>query len=569
MHRVAFNLQSILLALLLLPLGACTSSDDKAASTPPINTLNIFFEALSGTSEMGIYSFNPGTERSVERGRYRDGDNLALEMDTDRDKQGYEYLAFVNTDNSDPAKDAVYLLNYDKDSGGRVTKLASFSAEVCGLFPRFKNDEQVIADQDLRSSGLVNDSVLEITQVSMIGQPCNPATDVSSLLTFDLEDLGSASSTTIAQESLSLRETLVDYSFTEDGERGRLLQLMDDEAGRLSLFDQEGKLLWNVAIPNSVSSVYAFQANVTTVGIQVDDRLYARNVSELLNAADNSSGVGSSLSLQERVFGNVFQVLGTATENDPVIWEANSNAFVVIDGADVIFYDASTLSFQNVTTLPVGATVEKLLLTNDNEILLVQNLAGSVTLAVYTWTGSFWSESLSLLSGQSGDWIDVYEENGALYVSTKNLGLTNGFSAFFFEELKNPTNVTELSNSTFIIPESFEGLTSEITLLRSDLSLGDGSLEKPSLYFFDAERPNGIALRVNSEGELIRDNMNNPEPALIGSIEANVSELLLPSTLINESFAEINLVFQTLATQKYYLDPSDRDDETLAEMDAP
>ena len=526
MPRLAklFSLANLTLALLTL--AACTSSDDATVSQVEINTLNIFFEELAapGGNVIGVYSYNPDTDQSVERARHRIGDNQAFEMDTDRDKQGYEYLAFVNSDDEDSNKDAVYLLDYDKGRKGLVRKLYSFDSTVCGIYPSYRNDEAVIIEGNRANSTLVSMKAMEVRTSAAANIACDENTDLVFELSFDFDIEDTSQETTLRQESLFRRETILDYTHFEDGVRGKTYYIADDNAGTAYLLDEERNLVWSTEIPGGANKLNVIDAGNDLLIMQAGTRLYWRSTEAVINANEVDSN-GANLTIQERVFGLLYRQLLGSDELNPAYFDLQTQGVLVQDGQSLLSYDGSV--FENVVSLDPSTISNEFVIVSSREILIAQTYATHSNLIRAFKSDTTWSLTSQPLNGQSADSLQLFLSDEGVHINTLNLGGgTQGVEAHFSDNLT--AGFTTYPEAFFARSSTIElGLEpAPLYLVNSDTTGANASLIDPRVYIFDQNQSDGKRVKVDSNGDpVISSETNTVEHLSVGRLIGSITSI--------------------------------------------
>lgn len=559
MPRTEVQFRLVFCVLASLFIAACSSNKEDIDNTPDINTFNIFIENIDPPgpgAESAAYSYHPETQTLRERARFYQGENLHLEMDTNRDKQGFEYLAFVAEDDLDPSISAVYLLNYDKDSRGRVTKLSAFPSEICGIYPIYTRSSQVIEEQSPLDSTQVNDTVLEIHTASVGFPTCDASTNLAYELDFDTDDLDS---TQVKIKNYIERAFITDFNGRDDNNvRGIVYHLVDNNKGQLSLIDSDDTTLWTVELPAGAQRIYAAQVTTSDVLLQTNNRVYVRNIVDLITAANNDDATPTPTPLQERVFGPSYLELVNSDESNPITWTTSS----VSDGKRLLVHEAGF--FEEIYEVSAAASDYQVFEVRNEEYLVIESEAGQERLIRLTNDGASWNASQALLNSQNADEIIVHYDQSSYYISALNLGgIIDGWTSIQTEHYQTQENT--YPNTVFVATKQFSTDPAEIYILQSQDSSAAGELINPELFSYDVDRPDGRKLRTDSNGEIIQQN-NIAQAVTFGEVSGLVSSLSSTPIQINDSFARIGLLFDDLSTGQFYFDPSETDDESLASV---
>ena len=159
----------------MMLLSACSRDLDEPKKVPDINSLNVFFEEVEyeGIRRGVIRSidFDEGDGRPTDRDYYSPGENMAIALNTDAEKQGFEYAVYAQNNEQN---NEVKLLDYDKDIDDKVQSLQKFQATICGVHKRvISNPEAFDDDSDFALTALDDNAVI----VSVNNDTCDKETN--------------------------------------------------------------------------------------------------------------------------------------------------------------------------------------------------------------------------------------------------------------------------------------------------------------------------------------------------------------------------------------------------------
>ena len=565
-----------LLFVVTLFLSACSTTDDPAESSIKINTLNIYFAptTLNGDDVIGIYSFNPDNGLSTLRDTHFEEENpgevKALTLDTDRDKQGYEYLIYAKDDEFQ--KNAIYLLDYDKGTIFRqISKLWAFEGKICSLSPRFATTESIISDKDLNATKLINQQTIDISISNL--NTCDPETDSRFELSFDFEAVLITEQITLKQTNFTSRATIIDFNHIDrsniqsDGSgeiiRGRHGELGDDRNGNISLLASDGSTVWNTPLPDAASTFYAFQVNNTDVLLQIADKLYSLPSATLFDAASIDLDTNApTTSLLDSLF-DTFKLTLTDTDlTKPITIQQNDTNLVIQDGKKLLYLNdgefEEAYSFADIPEI-IDISFH---LTPRNTIIVEQIHNSFSTLVTLTRAAdNTWQTSSSPFSSNQADEFQVYVDNNDTYITSLNLG-TFGNSAGWeahlssFDPDNNQLFTQSYINSIFLLPEESDTKNRSLFLLSSEPDTAPYPLIAPKIYSFDSSRPNGRELLTDQDGSITVDENSLAQADVLAQLPSNIYYTPSYAHQINDESVFFSLPQSDTEENIYFFDPS-------------
>jgi len=565
-----------LLFVVTLFLSACSTTDDPAESSIKINTLNIYFAptTLNGDDVIGIYSFNPDNGLSTLRDTHFEEENpgevKALTLDTDRDKQGYEYLIYAKDDEFQ--KNAIYLLDYDKGTIFRqISKLWAFEGKICSLSPRFATTESIISDKDLNATKLINQQTIDISISNL--NTCDPETDSRFELSFDFEAVLITEQITLKQTNFTSRATIIDFNHIDrsniqsDGSgeiiKGRHGELGDDRNGNISLLASDGSTVWNTPLPDAASTFYAFQVNNTDVLLQIADKLYSLPSATLFDAASIDLDTNApTTSLLDSLF-DTFKLTLTDTDlTKPITIQQNDTNLVIQDGKKLLYLNdgefEEAYSFADIPEI-IDISFH---LTPRNTIIVEQIHNSFSTLVTLTRAAdNTWQTSSSPFSSNQADEFQVYVDNNDTYITSLNLG-TFGNSAGWeahlssFDPENNQLFTQSYINSIFLLPEESDTKNRSLFLLSSEPDTAPYPLIAPKIYSFDSSRPNGRELLTDQDGSITVDENSLAQADVLAQLPSNIYYTPSYAHQINDESVFFSLPLSDTEENIYFFDPS-------------
>ena len=564
-----------LLFVATLFLSACSTTDAPAESSIEINTLNLYFAptTLNGDDVIGIYSFNPDNGLSTLRDTHLEEENpgevKALTLDTDRDKQGYEYFAYVKDDEFQ--KNAVYLLNYDKDTNGKITKLWAFEGKVCSLSPRLATTESIISDKDLNATRLINQQTIDISTSDL--NTCDPETDNRFELSFDFEAVFIAEQITLKQTNFASRATIIDFNHIDrsniqsDGSgeiiRGRHGELGDDRNGNISLLASDGSTVWSTPLPDAASTFYAFQVNNTDVLLQIADKLYSLPSATLFDAASIDLDTNApTTSLLDSLFDTFKLTLIDADLTKPITIQQNDTTLVIQDGKKLLYLNDG--EFEEAYSFADKPEIIEISfhLTTRNTILVEQiHDSFSTLVSLIRAADNTWQTSSSPFGSNQADEFQVYVDNNDTYITSLNLG-TFGNSAGWeahlssFNSDNNQVFTQSYTNSIFLLPEESDTKNRSLFLLSSEPDTAPYPLIDPKIYRFDSSRANGRELLTDQDGSITVDENSLAQAEVLAQLPSNIYHAPSYAHQINDESVFFSLPQSGAEESIYFFDPS-------------
>lgn len=560
-------LKFIKISLLLLTsfiLTACHSDSSNNSKTPDINTFNMY------TYDQKIYSFNEDTGSSTKRGEFNVGENQFIELNTDEEKQGYEYAVYV-------FENSVYLLNYDKDSNAKRIELAELysSQEVCGLIPHKTASEKSFADKGKSNRSTLDLPIITI-EYKQENQVCDPELNTRDTLNFSTaikeneDNLLDIFKTTGKSEDI-LGGHIIDYSSDNNS---RLDQIFEDDDDIDYDYGASGFLGKKTAIANTEiidTIVFSYkvdgihdqwekvlspsagvqkisQVSNDQVLVQEGKDIYILKTEKLftLNTEENSTPIPDRIN---SLFLNPYLTLddNTAITSNPT---QNDDTFIIKQNNKIYFYQDEKFQVVPANEAPVVQNTTKIKADlTDNDIVLVLQESNNIQtlVAIPGKTGL----SSTVLSADSIEFHIIGDE---FYANSLNFGQNIGWQAHWFK--KNNDNFVRktYNDSRFLFTKNLQAKSSDLYLLSSDTPSIDNKIIDPSLYKYDRKQSNGRKKGKSKKSGTIAFSY--------GKLNTNVSDII-NSTIINDIYGRITLKginkdsgAGRSAEEYYYFNPS-------------
>jgi hypothetical protein len=333
------KLPALLTLCASLTMVGCSDSDDTPSAAPDIDTKHIY------TRDATIYRFHPESGQSTVIDTFDPGEHKFEPMDTDPDKQGYEYALYVK-DNT------IRLLNYSNAAGSAVELIDSPGAHVCSIHARDSAPEQAF---NINVSDRFPAFDLFIMDVAL-NTDASCSADTSVYYAIDFLDLVSGSrqfgvypdwhqtSSAYVHGTMLKNHAPVVQEDPDTGATVRWGYIGYDIAnGLVSFHDQNNDLAWARAIPGDGSIPRFFQAARDRVLIQSGNALYLHTIARDVFTIGQSTGDSDLPGMPplDALFENPMLITSFADGNNPVGIATDGASFAITDGRLIHFYDSS------------------------------------------------------------------------------------------------------------------------------------------------------------------------------------------------------------------------------------
>jgi len=534
MRALLPKLRLLLGSLTTLFLVSCTVSD---AVTPPpegINTLNIFFDNNK------IYSVNADTGIAIERASFDStteaqtltnniflpqqtfsNGGMALSLNTDEGKQGFEYVAYLD-------QGSLYLLDYVTASRTFITNI---SGPICGIAPRFKASKFAFTDLRKSNRSLVNLPSIVVAYPN--GTDCSQENNFLDLVDFSTlidSDTGNDQATRQSfDKALFYGARIIDYTsgtvntdgIVANAKTGFLGYSTDSGILQFEYQDNDTFDSWQTLLPyfNSLPSIWQISNSLTLV--QVDDKIYIipiKTLFDINNSNEDSTAIQSRI---DALFSAPSKILPNS--NTVTISETpNLNSLLIKQGNTLLYYDNGVFSDISVGIETNVIDVKFALISDSKAVVLKEFSGSSVLILIDTQTGS----AITLIP--SAEKIEFEIKDNELYVNIYKQASSGDWQAQFYDlnSIK-----TTYENSRFLFFSDGRHESNTIYLLSSDLvEQADFSQKKLlSIYDFNPSEIDGRRkVRLN----------NSNLGFSFGTLQINVNSTL-SSTIINDIYGYI------------------------------
>jgi len=510
----------------------------------PINTFNLYFKPSDGT----IRSYNPDTGLSIIRGDFNpDMDYLSL--DTDGEKQGWEYLVYTLGQD-------IYVMEYDRDTRARITRIGRFTGTICGL-----RRQQMVSPRSFETND--NPRILldrkRIVVAIRQGGTCSSTTNLYYEISFDIQETVSESEIIRREINASnvLGDVVIDYNFVDEengglnSDKGRWGFLGYDRDGQqLVLRDNDYSVLWETTLAD-IESIQQVTSSLAIV--QTRTRIYVLNIPELFSLAEQNEE--DPILGQSRIAALFdFADYTLIDDNDPEFffgrYEGNNNSFVV-ENEDALSLRKDGMTTELLEKDNALFTLDYTLM--DNGTLLAIKRFSNTQILVKVDPDSAVATTLV-----EADLIALKPKDEEIFINTLHRQNSFGFEAHWVDSFG---TLTSYGNSQFVFSDDLRNQGNRITLLSSDAVLQEYPLTAPSLYVFDDTETNG-RLRFIDPSDV---NSNIESEFSFGTLNGDLLSVQSATTVNDElAFLKVNTDsagdnYQDL----YFYDPRDLLDDSV------
>jgi|GEM_PF-3856452 len=544
------TLRSLLGVFTLLLISGCSDdSSSSSSSSSDLNTVNLYF------TDNEIRSFNPYTGQSTIRTKYDEGKQTLITLNTDNDKQGYEFVIYTKNkeiNNSKDEKNKIYSMDSETL---KESPLADFDGEVC-IFPNAVPDQTAFEGSTKGERILVDQTSIFV--IPSTNGECDK--DTTTITNVDFTDKNQIDISQISAAHF-WGDTLLDDTYTppdtnndeDSNDPGRYGFLgYNNSSQQLNFYDHENNTLWETPLPfvNSLPTIQ--QATQTEVLVQVDGILYLKNIAKLFDLAIIDS---DPIPAESRVAAEFNLLTHTLTETniDNLQVAGNGSTFALVDDGEVWFYDEELKEFGSLTSKNNSVLAVKIKMTDDGTLLVHRTFANSESLArIDTISGA----EETIVDANIGNKISFHTQDNNIYI---NIFSQTGWQA---DWINAHSSRESFNNSLFTFSKNSRSANAEteIFLISSDEeSSSDGYLTKPNLYAFDpANRVTGR--KQNKDGN------NSNKDFIFGEFSVDV-KAISNSEIINDVYGrlELNVVREIIegidsdVTDTYFFNPSETD----------
>jgi len=474
-------------------LSACSRDPDEPEEIPEINSFNIFFteeESSSGVKRGFINAFDFETNTATVVDTFTAGDSMAIALDTDEEKEGFEYAAYVKNG-------AVHLLDFDKEFGKQTEELREFTSTICGLHT------SVIASQtafDRQSDYYLTERDAPTVLVQVNNSACDRETDQYYKLSFNPDNFGRITESGFASSSEVIGTHFLAPNYinpaNEDGEieRGTTLRLGFDSVGQtIRLSNEDGAILAEASLENTSITPKFTKVGSSYIVVQNDLDIYTIPQSDLIDIAATLSDT-DAIAPNENLFALLFETstltLNSSTSTQVNI-EHNGIDFIVDDSGILrLFRDNAFKELSDVTTL------NSYLYALDTRGLtyLVSDYGTHKSLSTIANPGV---GSPSILISIADD-IEIKSTNRRMFINSIN---SEQFSGWRLTEISED-ETRFVNNSAFVAAANLTENDSTIYILFSnDDEVSSNALINPALYAYDPDANDALGFFQDGNNE--------------------------------------------------------------------
>ncbi|MDX1453559.1 MAG: hypothetical protein R3183_13450 [Oleiphilaceae bacterium] len=529
-----------------LTLGACTSDDDpRPSSGKNYNTLDIFaavFAPDDNTEPNNVlYSLRSNANAPTVLARFDKGEGQLVPLDTDTDRQGYEYALLAFEKN-------VHLINYDKNASNLPKPLIATEGDICAIHPMPKVDKKTVDDPE-RVVPIVEHQEAFFVETNAEGACSDNANSVYKVeFAFD----GSQSYTiTEANYAYLNGGLIVNYgvgqSFEADEDSG--FWGYDHMANSLIFFDANFDPLWSTFFNTPATNAEIVQGSRDQVIIKADNEIFVISVRDVfetgvveeLNNRVPTLPASSDIRALLSAAPSLTLSSGDALEHDIIQGTRN---MVVIDQFDVYTYNSESNKFDDLgIAQPIGVTdVDGFLRSSDAVLFLLKTTDSEQIVSHIDLDGG--TESASILRAQR---VSIFNDNNRTYINSY-ASLNHTFTVIEIDASLLPTT---FSDSLIVAAnDAREGLgNKDFYILTSAATPIEDALITPTLFRFDPEEVDGHA-RIIENGNLVK--------FTYGMLNSDVSQIAAASVL-NDEYALLSTSDANGDFFNYVFEPEDED----------
>jgi len=573
LNMTAFLLPSFRLLLGLLTLTflvACGSDETKSKKSDEIDTEHLYF------SNNSIYSFEPGsskskTGKSIKRASYNEG-TRPIKLNTNKDKQGYEFIAFVQGKK-------VKLINY---VDMKITTLATIdqnaiNSKVCGLYPQEQvSFQEQGALQVTPQPTIFHDSsvIIEISTtetcadstVSLVNFTINSDGEIKTSNPDDDIEISSIIQSTNAKDIIDQPNTqpeldgdlVVDQAYSKynaelnETVTGRYATLAADnkaspQFSQLIHYDENYDIKWQLPLGSPGDTIKVTQINTTQVLISVGNKLFIKNIEELLSSGTVDTNNIPISNINELFVEDEETKIPTISQPDYNL-VSNENNLIVNDDGKLFHFEKPSFKpnpepIFNSNTKPDLESF-KFDITDNSTTVIQQNLTDKKSISLKLASASDFTDP----EGDISNIQNFFIQGNQLFINAfiapdENDKPTNFLeaeaTAYFIEINEHSTLFIPkvFEHSQFIKPSDTRSSTSDILLLSSEV-VNVNDVKTPQLYKFDADQSNGRKqARSDEKGNKVKIDLSfgqligNKDMPSLDTGEELLNEIYLDSML--------------------------------------
>jgi hypothetical protein len=500
----------------LFSLAACSKTKKDEVSEAEITSINVYFSNadVSGQQVGKIYSYNPANGVSTELASFNDGDGMAIALDTDESKPGFEYAAYVEDK-------TVKLLDYSKTASQRIYELQTFTQDICGLEIAERPAPSVFDSTSEYYLSTLHDTAINV--VIKNGGICDRKTDRYFNLDFDTRLGAVLTNSREVKNSEVFGAYLIDRSFEEvssdTGETitGRSVWLSHDrDTQTLRLRQYKGAILAEIPFQYAINPPFIESISDSLLLIQRDSELFKVTLSQLSDmVAARSSAV--STNRVTAFFNNPLVTMSLADDSMLVDYDFEARFLVFADDNGIYRHNINAALVEQLYIKEPAVTSIKLAIMNNGTLVLAKQYATHESLTTIAEA----SNSSELVLVNNAQSIEYRQDGIRIYanvLNTSNIGgeplTTASWSAVQF----NATSLEKLmEESLFVFSKASSKQTDRILLLvASEPAVGE-SLLSPYVYQYDSSAPGG---------KLVFQELSEDEKQIVSVTEGTYGQIL-------------------------------------------
>ncbi len=512
-------LGTLTLSLGLVSLTACTTDHKDPADPPEVNTYNAYIkhgDELSVNSSIYHYLIKNDTLSTYKIADFtpaESGFENAIFLNTDAQKQGFEYIAYVIE--SPENKHTIKLFDLDKENKGKHYSLATINANLCGISSKVIPSEHAFTFK--RASNISTKDKPEVILQLSESNTCDEPHYFEKIDFSNILDDNSRNDTNFEQSMVkgndNTQALVINYNSgqtlaSEESQGDEELQgdygyvIYKEEFSQLSFIYSEiddsntiQSKSWSTEIPEA-EPFFAQQVSSNYVLFQLGQKLYVILTSVLFDIASSDNTSQPAQARIDKLFEQPTMELppsynAVITTNEPI----QTSSFVVNAGNQLFLYaDGSFKEIRNNQNDSEDTLLTFLLNENNDTLVLAEEAGQTDRLSIISATGD---QNFSM----DAEEISIAINNNIFYANSHNPDLGTGPQAHLLAKEDSNFKATSFDNSLLL---HIHDMTSEhdLALLISSEPeknvSGTRQLTGSYLYKFDGSRDNGRALAQSS-----------------------------------------------------------------------
>ncbi len=474
----------------ILALGACSKEKKAEVAEEEITSINVYFsnEDVSGQQVGKIYSYNPSNGISTELASFNDGEGMAVALDTDESKPGFEYAVYVDDK-------TVKLLDYSKSAAQRTYTLQTFSQDICGLHIAERPAPSVLESTSDYYLSTIHDTAINVSLKN--GVQCSRDTDRYFLLDFEPSKNNTISNARDVRTSEVFGAFLISPTYeaispeTGETKKGRSIWVGHDrDSQTLKVRDYQGTPLAEINFPFASTPPFIFGINDSLLVIQRDQEIYKLTTTVIEQLLAPSETVSPSAKV-EAYFQQSLATLNLSDDSQAIPLESSDRYLAFEDDDHIYRHEVANNLVEIATTKSPSLTGLNFSVMTSGSLVMEKSYASFQTLSVQPNTPGASEKQLII----SADLVEHRTDGINIYANVLNtidvLGepvSTTSWVATSFED----TNLNQLiEDSLFVFANGGPNQADTILLLVSSQPTASYSLVSPYVYQYDSESSDG------------------------------------------------------------------------------